>query len=691
MDGMEAAMTTSADSTGERRVPGDATQPDTTHAEAVTAAPPLRPAVVPTPNAPIATADDDTTLQIGWGANLIGWAQRHPRLPLLIALLIGLLARVLLVVRANAMIDGDEAMVGIQAERILHGQYPTYFYGQAYMGSLEAYLAALLFRIFGVSNWALRAVPVLLSLLLIYLTWRLARDLLPRDARTTPLLAGLAALLAAVPPVYDAVVELRTWGGQIEVYVITLALLVTTVELADLLRARATGARKLALGWLCWGFFAGLGFWVNPLISYALLTSALWLLPPLCARAFPTAAGALSERLAVYADRLRRRAPTVASLAATEQTTRAMQPGKPVSTILTPLLALPALALGGLPAWLYAIQNNAANIAVYTSQPTVSPSVSHAAQHGRLFLGAVITAQYAACVAPRVLNGNLPYEPLLWLPLRLALLIPPLLAFVTAIWLVANTHPQTQLRAGLPLLYAGVVTAVFCLGTSAWPAIRPCAYDQAGRYAVPLALVEPLLLLTLFALPRVWCDVRVWRLGRTGNLSPAAMRRGQALVLLGLLIFTGIHLGTYTLTDPSGMFQSPFYRYAPLDDSQLLTYLKDNHIHDAWCNHWIGNIITFQTNSQTVCADYYDVVVRGGISRPPGQLEQVSKADSPSFILALTETHPILAQELDKLGVTYTLAVLPQAGVTVITPDRTINPATVVNGLAEDYGMNAKR
>ncbi|MEO7001311.1 MAG: hypothetical protein ABI068_05900, partial [Ktedonobacterales bacterium] len=339
----------------------------------------------------------------------------------------------------------------------------------------------------------------------------------------------------------------------------------------------------------------------------------------------------------------------------------------------------------------YAIRSGAANIAVYTSQPTVAPSVSHAAQHGRLFLGAVITAQYAACVAPRVLNGNLPYEPLLWLPLRLALLIPPLLAFVSAIWLVANPRPQVLLRAGMPLLYAGVVTAVFCLGTSAWPAIRPCDYDQAGRYAVPLALVEPLLLLTLFALPRIWCDVRIWRKGLSASISPAAMRRGQSLVFLGLLLFAGIHLGTYALTDPAGMFQSPFYRYAPLDDSQLLTYLKAHNIHDAWCNHWVGNIITFQSDGQTTCADYYDVVVRGGISRPPGLLEQVSKADSPSFILVLTIPHPILAQELDALGVSYTLAVLPQAGVTVITPDRTVNPATVVHGLAEDYGMNAKR
>src|SRR5690242_724530 len=202
-----------------------------------------------------------------WADALLDWAWRHPRLPLMIALIAGVLARLVLVIRSNALIDGDEAMVGIQAEHILRGDFPTYFYGQAYMGSLETYLIAILFRLFGPSPWAMRAVPILLSLALVYLTWRLAYALLPRDSRATPLLAGLAALFAAAPPLYDAVTELRTWGGQIEVYVIILALLLATVELAQRLRADGEGAgvAELTRRWAIWGFLAGLGIWVNPL------------------------------------------------------------------------------------------------------------------------------------------------------------------------------------------------------------------------------------------------------------------------------------------------------------------------------------------------------------------------------------------------------------------------------------------
>ena len=43
--------------------------------------------------------------------------------------------------------------MGIQAERILHGNFPVYFYGIPYFGSLEAYLVSILFAIFGPSGF----------------------------------------------------------------------------------------------------------------------------------------------------------------------------------------------------------------------------------------------------------------------------------------------------------------------------------------------------------------------------------------------------------------------------------------------------------------------------------------------------------------------------------------------------------
>src|SRR5258708_17975030 len=75
--------------------------------------------------------------------------------PLWVCLLIALVLRLWLIVHTHGVIDGDESLVGRQAEHILQGEFPVYFYGHAYMGSLEVYLVALLFAIFGPSFWAL--------------------------------------------------------------------------------------------------------------------------------------------------------------------------------------------------------------------------------------------------------------------------------------------------------------------------------------------------------------------------------------------------------------------------------------------------------------------------------------------------------------------------------------------------------
>src|SRR5215467_6857208 len=105
-------------------------------------------------------------------------ARHHPRpyerIALWVCLLLALVIRVWLVARTNGVIDGDEVLVGIQAEHILRGELPMYFYGQPYMGSLEAYLVALFVAIAGPSAWTLRAEPLLLSLVVVWLTWKLA-------------------------------------------------------------------------------------------------------------------------------------------------------------------------------------------------------------------------------------------------------------------------------------------------------------------------------------------------------------------------------------------------------------------------------------------------------------------------------------------------------------------------------------
>ncbi len=94
--------------------------------------------------------------------------------PLWLCFLLAILSRVWIIVHTYGVMAGDELEVGLQAEHILRGELPLYYFGQPYLGSLDAYLAALIFRFTGPAVWAMRLEMIPMSLLLVYLTWRFA-------------------------------------------------------------------------------------------------------------------------------------------------------------------------------------------------------------------------------------------------------------------------------------------------------------------------------------------------------------------------------------------------------------------------------------------------------------------------------------------------------------------------------------
>ena len=70
------------------------------------------------------------------------WVRRL-RLPA--ALLAAALFKLGLLAAGSVPFNGDEAIVALMARHILQGERPVFFYGQAYMGSLDAWLIAGLF------------------------------------------------------------------------------------------------------------------------------------------------------------------------------------------------------------------------------------------------------------------------------------------------------------------------------------------------------------------------------------------------------------------------------------------------------------------------------------------------------------------------------------------------------------------
>jgi len=193
--------------------------------------------------------------------------------------LIAIVVRVWLIVHTLGVMAGDEAMVGLQAEHILRGELPVYYYAQPYMGSLEAYLAALIFKFTGPTVWAMRLETIPMSLLMVYLTWHFAAvlaDTAHLSSHMKMTFMTIAALIAAFPPLYDMAEEMRVQGGYMEAFIIMLWLLLCAFRLTQRWSQQAPWY-ELALRWVGIGVLVGLGLWIDPLTIYAGVTITIWI------------------------------------------------------------------------------------------------------------------------------------------------------------------------------------------------------------------------------------------------------------------------------------------------------------------------------------------------------------------------------------------------------------------------------
>src|SRR2546429_1260314 len=96
--------------------------------------------------------------------------QKLLKIPILYPLLIiaaAVALRVTLSIQGWTSTNSDESMWNLMALHIAYrGEHPTFFYGQHYLGVFEAYVGAVLFRIFkpSVCDGILVALPVPASL-----------------------------------------------------------------------------------------------------------------------------------------------------------------------------------------------------------------------------------------------------------------------------------------------------------------------------------------------------------------------------------------------------------------------------------------------------------------------------------------------------------------------------------------------
>jgi len=478
----------------------------------------------------------------------------------------------------------------------------------------------------------------------------------------------IAALLAAIPPLYDGILELRTYGGYIETFILMLLLLLSALQLTRRWHAGAS-QRELALRWAGIGFIIGLGFWIYPLIISAVLAAAIWI-------ACDRIAAAIKLRQQIAAAPWRYAMATFKGL------------GLAVLAILTSLIGFaPALYWGATHQW----QNITYLLGLGISTHRYASIRS-------------VTRAYVTCVAPRVISGAIPKESSLLATIHSFLLVLGLLSILATAALVAiaflSQHPsllRLQRLATLPLLSGACTALIFCTSKASVYVVISCDYDIAGRYATPLVLALPFLCATIFTTISMYIHEKSERVGADlSRPSPIYRPQGNLIIALWgrigytilriilftvLFIYLGVQTWTYGLTDPGYTFQSAYCLEAPADNRPIIAYLQHERIHYAWASNWLAYDIVFKTNGSIIVADPLPFLPGSpNIDRIPANTQAVRHADRPTLLVFVhhTDAHPLLLNYLDSHQVTYQAARFPSEpgiDVLVVTPlSRTVSP-----------------
>ncbi|GAA1875673.1 hypothetical protein [Asanoa iriomotensis] len=206
---------------------------------------------------------------------------RRPGAAALAALALGLAGlgyRIAVLLSGAPPTNSDEGTMGLAALHIGQGRgLPVYFYGQNYMGTLEAYLAAPLVAVAKGSVLALRLPNLLLYVAFLAAMWALTKRLYSPWFAT--FVVGLLALGS------DRILknQLISGGGYPEINTAGAALMLLGVALAT---------RPRTAGYAAFGLLTGLMVWVDWLVlPYVAAAAAVLLLKRPGRRAWIALAG----------------------------------------------------------------------------------------------------------------------------------------------------------------------------------------------------------------------------------------------------------------------------------------------------------------------------------------------------------------------------------------------------------------
>jgi 4-amino-4-deoxy-L-arabinose transferase-like glycosyltransferase len=177
--------------------------------------------------------------------------------------LLAMIFKIILLVLDVVAFNADEAIVALMARHTLNGEWQTFFYGQAYMGSLDTTLVAAGFYLFGQKVFVIRIVQIIIYGFLILTTAYLGRMIFKSER-----IGLLAALFLAIPSVNTTLYTTISLGGYGEALLIGNLLMIASLK--------ATPDRSFRW-YAIWGLLSGLGFWAFGMTLVFILPTAILL------------------------------------------------------------------------------------------------------------------------------------------------------------------------------------------------------------------------------------------------------------------------------------------------------------------------------------------------------------------------------------------------------------------------------
>ncbi|WP_040442581.1 hypothetical protein [Ktedonobacter racemifer] len=461
--------------------------------------------------------------------------------------------------------NSDEGTIGLMGLHIaFNGEHPTFYYGQYYMGPHQAYVAALLFRLFGPSLFMLR-----FGLLLIFTLFLLSMYLLTRLVYSRGW-ALFCLFLLGTGSSFIMARELTAIGGYTETLLFgsLLFLLASWLVMTYRPYQRSLECRWRIVVYLAWGLIAGTSLWDDMLSAPFVLMTGL-LLVVFCWRELLQLITPLAALIGLLVGMF----PLLYyNLYA--------QPGKDSLSVLSGLRSKGGQDMAHI---LLALQNSASiSVPMMTGEPFC--------QANELSIFGPTTSYALPCALTRSLWG---YSYIL-------LLIIALLLALWGLWsawrewrinrdaelIEAQWESRRWLyRQGihLALLFSALLTFYLYAFSSApldWPGIH-------ARYLIGFLAVTPAIFWPLWQ-GFISVRARMNRLVQARRIICVAL-----LTLMGVLLMVG-GVDAYT--------QVPAVHASNERDMILINALTSRHVTHIYSDYWTCNKLTFLSNERVICA-----------------------------------------------------------------------------------------